>query len=116
MKSSDQEIIIEHGAKNLYKIVLEIEEYPKFIPWCNSVNIQYKKIDEILVDMIVFYKYFSPQTFTSHVKFNSKNKTGKQTKTVTLTANTTPPTTKLRVIGIPTLPRDKKKNPKHIKG
>jgi len=71
MKSSDQEIIIKHGAKNLYKIVLEVEEYPEFIPWCSSVNIQYKKKDEMLVDMIVFYKYFPPQTFTSHVKFDS---------------------------------------------
>ena len=33
------------------------------------------------------------------VKFNSKNKQGAQNKTVTLTANTTPPTTKLRVTG-----------------
>ena len=33
------------------------------------------------------------------VKFNSKNKQGSQNKTVTLTANTTPPTTKLRVTG-----------------
>ena len=34
-----------------------------------------------------------------NVKFNSKNKKGTQNKTVTLTANTTPPTTKLRVTG-----------------
>ena len=34
------------------------------------------------------------------VKFNSKNKKGAQNKTVTLTANTTPPTTKLRVTGM----------------
>lgn len=34
-----------------------------------------------------------------NVKFNSKNKKGAQNKTVTLTANTTPPTTKLRVTG-----------------
>lgn len=34
-----------------------------------------------------------------NVKFNSKNKKGSQNKTVTLTANTTPPTTKLRVTG-----------------
>ena len=33
------------------------------------------------------------------VKFNSKNKKGSQNKTVTITANTTPPTTKLRVTG-----------------
>ena len=34
-----------------------------------------------------------------NVKFNSKNKKGSQNKTVTLTANTTPPNTKLRVTG-----------------
>ena len=34
-----------------------------------------------------------------NVKFNSKNKKGSQNKTVTLTANTSPPTTKLRVTG-----------------
>ena len=34
-----------------------------------------------------------------YVKFNSKNKKGSQNKTVTITANTTPPTTKLRVTG-----------------
>jgi hypothetical protein len=34
-----------------------------------------------------------------NVKFNSKNKKGAQNKTVTLTANTSPPTTKLRVTG-----------------
>tara|TARA_B100001559_G_C16195545_1_gene481993 strand:- start:86 stop:592 length:507 start_codon:yes stop_codon:yes gene_type:complete len=34
-----------------------------------------------------------------NVKFNSKGKKGSQNKTVTLTANTTPPSTKLRVTG-----------------
>ena len=39
------------------------------------------------------------ETGEINVKFNSKNKKGSQNKTVTLTANTTPPTTKLRVTG-----------------
>ena len=34
-----------------------------------------------------------------NVKFSSKGKKGSQNKTVTLTANTTPPNTKLRVTG-----------------
>ena len=72
MKSSNQEIIINHEAKNLYKIVLKVEDYPQFIPWCSSVNIKSQNKDQILADMIVLYKYFLPQTFTSLVKFNSK--------------------------------------------
>ena len=39
------------------------------------------------------------ETGTISVKFNSKNKKGLQNKSVTITANTTPATTKLRVTG-----------------
>ena len=42
MKSSKQEIIIHHSAKDLYKIVLDIEKYPEFIPWCHSIDVKSK--------------------------------------------------------------------------
>ena len=71
MKSSQQEIFLNHEAKGLYKIVLDIEKYPEFIPWCNKIIIISKSKNELLADMIVSYKYFLPQIFTSHVFFNS---------------------------------------------
>jgi len=71
MKTSRQEIIINYAAKDLYKIVLDIEKYPEFIPWCKRINIKSKSKNEILADMIVSYKYFVPKIFTSHVFFNS---------------------------------------------
>jgi len=72
MKSSQQEIILNHKARDLYKIVLDIEKYPEFIPWCSSLIIKSKSSNEMLADMIVCYKYFLPQTFTSQVYFNEK--------------------------------------------
>ena len=71
MKSSKQEIIINHRAKDLYKIVLDIGKYPEYIPWCKKIIIKSKTKNEILADMIVCYKYFFPHTFTSHVIFDS---------------------------------------------
>jgi len=71
MKSSKQIIIVNHAAKDLYKIVLDIEKYPEFIPWCKEMIIRSKSKNEILADMIVCYKFFLPQIFTSHVFFNS---------------------------------------------
>ena len=71
MKSSKQEIIINHRAKDLYKIVLDLEKYSEYIPWCNKVIIKTKSKNEMLADMIVNYRYFLPQTFTSHVMFDS---------------------------------------------
>ena len=71
MKSSKQEIIIHHRARDLYKIVLDIEKYPEYIPWCKKVIIRTRSKNEMLADMIVNYRYFLPQTFTSHVMFDS---------------------------------------------
>ena len=71
MKSSKQEIIINHRAKDLYKIVLDIEKYSEYIPWCKKIIIKTRSKNEMLADMIVSYRYFLPQTFTSHVMFNS---------------------------------------------
>ena len=71
MKSSKQEIIINHSAKDLYKIVLDIEKYSEYIPWCKEIIIKSRSNNEMLADMIVCYRYFLPQTFTSHVFFNS---------------------------------------------
>ena len=71
MKSSKQEIIIYHRAKDLYKIVLDIEKYSEYIPWCKKIIIKTRSKNEMLADMIVNYRYFLPQTFTSHVMFDS---------------------------------------------
>ena len=71
MKSSQQEVILNHKAKDLYKIVLDIEKYPEFIPWCKKIIIKSKSKEEILADMIVSYKNFLTHTFTSHVFFDS---------------------------------------------
>ena len=71
MKSSKQEIIINHRAKDLYRIVLDIEKYSEYIPWCKKIIIKTRSKNEMLADMIVCYRYFLPQTFTSHVMFDS---------------------------------------------
>ena len=73
MKSSKKELIINHSAKDLYNIVLDIENYPEFIPWCDNVVIKSKNKNHIFADMIVSYKFFLPQTFTSEVYFDEKN-------------------------------------------
>ena len=75
MKSSQQEIIINHEAKDLYKIVLDIEKYSEFIPWCKEITIKSKTKNEIMAEMIVSYKNFLPQTFSSHVIFDSNKLT-----------------------------------------
>ena len=72
MKSSNREEIVDHDAKDLFDIVLDIESYPYFIPWCSAMKVHSKSEKEIYADMVVWYKYFMPQTFGSHVVFDKK--------------------------------------------
>ena len=72
MKISKQEVIINHSAKSLYDIVLDIEKYPEFIPWCSAVRIRSKTKKNIIGDLLINYKYFK-KTFTSDVRFDSNN-------------------------------------------
>ena len=72
MKSSKKIIYINHKAIDLYNIVLDIDKYPSFIPWCNSIIIKSRKKNEIFADMIISYKLFINQKFSSHVKYNEE--------------------------------------------
>ena len=74
MKQSFKEIELDQNAIDLYKIVLNIEEYPKYIPWCSNIEILDKKKNLIKANMTVDYKFFPTQEFISSVEFNDKNK------------------------------------------
>ena len=73
MKESNKEIKLNHNALDLYNIVLDIEKYPEYLPWCKKIEIIEKKTNEIKANMIVNYKIFPSQKFTSKVIYNIKN-------------------------------------------
>ena len=72
MKQSSKKINISHDAKDLFGIVLDIEKYPNYIPWCEEINIVSKNKNEIFADMKVKYSIYPTQIFTSHVIFDKK--------------------------------------------
>ena len=72
MKSSNREVIIEHNAKELFNIVLDVESYPIFIPWCSEMKVHSRKNNEIFADMFVKYKFMFTYKFSSHVIFDDK--------------------------------------------
>ena len=72
MKLSKKEINLNYNAKDLFNIVLDLEKYPEFIPWCSKMKIHSKNNKEIYADMYVFYKFILPQKFGSHVIFDKK--------------------------------------------
>ena len=70
MKKSKREEIVFHSANKLFNIVLDIESYPEYIPWCTKMVVNEKNNNEIYADMFVKYKFILTQKFGSYVKFN----------------------------------------------
>jgi coenzyme Q-binding protein COQ10 len=52
-------LILPYQPKQLYDMVLDIEKYPKFLPWCEASRIIEKNNEFILADLIIKYKAFS---------------------------------------------------------
>ena len=59
MKNSKREEVISHSAIKLFKIVLDIESYPEYIPWCTKMIVNQRNKNEIYADMYVKYKFLS---------------------------------------------------------
>jgi hypothetical protein len=49
MPKFEKEYICEHSIEQVYQIVMDVEKYPEFLPWCKAVRIT----DEIENEMII---------------------------------------------------------------
>jgi len=73
MKESNKSIELNYNAKELFDIVLDIEKYPDYIPWCKKINILKKNKNSIKANMIINYKLLPTQQFISIVTYDVKN-------------------------------------------
>jgi coenzyme Q-binding protein COQ10 len=63
------------SKKNLIKMVLDIEKYPEFVPWCIKGKIHNIKEDENFIEIIAdltIGKSFFKETYKSHVIYKKK--------------------------------------------
>ena len=64
---------ISCSKENLIKMVLDIEKYPEFVPWCLNSKIYNKKENEDKIEIIAdltIGKSFFKETYKSFVIFN----------------------------------------------
>ncbi|MBB4302464.1 coenzyme Q-binding protein COQ10 [Rhodobium orientis] len=65
---------VRHTAENMFELVADVENYPKFLPLCQAARLRGKKVvspscDVIVADMTVAYKVIR-ETFTSRATLN----------------------------------------------
>jgi len=75
MSTASIKKIISCNKKNLISMILDIEQYPNFIPWCLEGKIHEKKESEDFVEIkadLKVGKKFLNETYTSFVLYSKK--------------------------------------------
>ncbi|PLX39475.1 MAG: ubiquinone-binding protein [Hyphomicrobiales bacterium] len=65
---------VQHSAENMFALVADVEQYPQFVPLCQSTAVRGRKdlgdgSEMIVADMTVAYKLVR-ETFTSRAHFD----------------------------------------------
>jgi coenzyme Q-binding protein COQ10 len=62
---------VRHSAADMYALVADVEQYPKFVPLCHDLRVIKRDhngdVETIIANMTVAYKMFS-ESFTSRVR------------------------------------------------
>ncbi len=70
MPNFSESKILEYSQKQLFDLVMDIDKYPTYLPWCKSVHIIEKTSDHIISDMRVGIAIIS-DTLRSKVTWQS---------------------------------------------
>jgi len=68
MPKFSEKKILPHSAKKLYSLVMDIEKYPEFLPWCKSAKIiEIISANNLRADLLINFKGFF-EKYRSDVK------------------------------------------------
>ena len=66
MHRHDEQRVLPYTAAQLYDLVVDVERYPEFLPWCTGVRVLERNGDVVISRMEVGFKVFS-ESFTTRV-------------------------------------------------
>ena len=57
-----------YTTRQLFDLVLDIERYPEFLPWCRAARVLERTDGRIVGELVVSFKHFT-ESYTSEVTF-----------------------------------------------
>jgi coenzyme Q-binding protein COQ10 len=60
---------LPYTPEQMYALVVDIERYPEFLPWCVAARIRERQADFINADLVIGFRLFR-ERFTSHVRLD----------------------------------------------
>jgi len=72
MHTFQEKKIMPYKAEIINQIILDVERYPEFLPWCSSAKIISKEEDYFIAELAILFKGFAEQ-YKSRIIPNRKN-------------------------------------------
>lgn len=66
MRTYSEVKILPYTPEQLYALVVDVEKYPEFIPWCRAARIVSREKDSFLGELIVSFSHLT-ERYTSRV-------------------------------------------------
>lgn len=66
MPAHSERKILPYTPRQLYDMVIDIERYPDFLPWCRAARTWERKGDEFLGELVISFHHMS-ESYTSRV-------------------------------------------------
>ncbi len=70
MPTYSESRIVQYSAVQLFNLVMDIEKYPEFLPWCLGARVNSSSKNALDADVMIGYKMFR-EKFSSRVRFTS---------------------------------------------
>ena len=69
MPTHAEKRLLPHTPEQMFDLVIDIEKYPEFLPWCMATRIRERDSDMVLADMMIGFKVFR-ERFSTRVEWD----------------------------------------------
>ena len=69
MPTHAEKRLLPHTLEQMFDLVIDIEKYPEFLPWCVATRIRERDSDMVLADMVIGFKVFR-ERFSTRVEWD----------------------------------------------
>src|ERR1700733_10588568 len=59
---------LPYSTQQLFDLVIDIERYPEFLPWCRAARILERGENRLVAELIICFKHIT-ESYVSEVKF-----------------------------------------------
>ncbi|MBT4879963.1 MAG: type II toxin-antitoxin system RatA family toxin [Alphaproteobacteria bacterium] len=73
MPTHREKYFLPYTVEQIYDLVVDIDRYPEFLPWCLEAHVREKSRKKIIADLAVGYSIFK-ERFTSRVLLSPPNR------------------------------------------